>query len=220
MVMSSAKLLMRFSLPLLASAAPLAVAVGEGEFHQVLVAIGHVADADLVLPVDAAHDSGLWRIVVLFPVIAAAVEVVKHGGRNGEVPAAAEDVGIAPANRCSSRKSPAGPAGPSAPGFWLGAVIAPVAGDAASRREIVVALDADLGVGRISVPFVIEVVVRHVAERAGSRAIVRAAASVRPRKRPAPSPTVGSNRFFGIVLPGTRCGSLCRPRRRSAVVGS
>ena len=61
-------------------AAPLAIAVGEGELQQVLVAVRHVQEADLLLPVNAADDGRLRWVVILFPIVAAAVEVVEHGG--------------------------------------------------------------------------------------------------------------------------------------------
>ena len=62
------------------AAAPLAVVIGEVHVDQILGAVGDVDGAILALPVDAAHHGGLGRIVILFPVVAAAVEVVEDGG--------------------------------------------------------------------------------------------------------------------------------------------
>ena len=70
-------------------AAPTAVAVGEGQVDQILVAIGNVAQAELVLPV---ADILLRRIVILAPVIAARVEMIELGRAESLVPADPEHV--------------------------------------------------------------------------------------------------------------------------------
>src|SRR6185436_3416655 len=104
---------------------PRAIAVREGEPGNALVAVRNVVDADLILPVDAADHGGLRRIVVLLPVVAAAIEVVKHGRRKSEVPGAAEHVGVA-LQIVIVYEQAGKPRGSIGSRFLAGAVISPV----------------------------------------------------------------------------------------------
>src|SRR5207302_9560907 len=125
--------------------APRAVTVADSELNEVVVAIRHVADAELVLPVNAAAGGGLWRIVVLLPVISAAIEVVEYRRPDRVIPAAAEHVGVKRGivvvheiARQSDR--------PVGARLLRRSVVAPITGDAAFWGEAVIGLQADLGV--------------------------------------------------------------------------
>src|SRR5690348_14839214 len=73
---------------------PLAVAIGEVEVHQILIAIGDIGNTDLVLPPDAALHRGLRRIVVFLPIVPAAVEMIKDRWADTVIPTGAEHIGV------------------------------------------------------------------------------------------------------------------------------
>src|SRR2546429_1763602 len=67
------------------------VPITKSQVHQVLIAIGHVRQAELVLPV---ADILLWRVVILPPVIFACLEKVGLSLTGDIVPAKPQDVSI------------------------------------------------------------------------------------------------------------------------------
>src|SRR5947199_9977678 len=70
---------------------PSPVPIAKSQVHQVLIATGHVRQAELVSPV---ADILLWRVVILPPVIAACIEMVELSWTEDMVPAKPQDVSI------------------------------------------------------------------------------------------------------------------------------
>ena len=119
---------------------PSPVPIAKSQVHQVLIAIGHVRQAELVLPV---ADILLWRVVILPPVIAACIEMVELSWTEDMVPAKPQDVSILmqivivriqTGQRCRSIRA----------GDNRFAIVAVVAGNAVLLRKAVIALDAPL----------------------------------------------------------------------------
>ena len=154
-------------------AAPGGVAFAEAEPQEVLIAIGNAREADFILPVDAALDCGLRRIVIFAPVVAAGIEVVEEGRTEGVVPAHAKDfavalrvvvIGVEPGKHALAALRA---------GRHIGAIDAGITGEAVLFRENVVALSAEFVDGGEVGTLVDQIIRAHIPGRARSDRDVR-----------------------------------------------
>ena len=124
-------------------AAPGAVVVAGAareQVHQVLIAVRHVGQAELALPV---ADVFLRRLVILPPVVAAGVEVVDLGRAQTSSPTEPEHVGVL--DQIVVFGVEAGQRGRAVgAGSLMLAIVAVIAGDAVLLVEDVIAFDAVL----------------------------------------------------------------------------
>ena len=154
------------------SAATPAGEVTKIQVEQVLIAIGNVAEADLVFPVYAALEGSLRRIVIFAPIVTTSIEVVQHGGGNSPVPAPADHIGIALRVVVVGVKAGQG-GGAAGTRYHRRTVVAVVAGHAVLVVEDMVALDAPLGVGADFRTGGDEVVVTGVSHRSRRGTVIR-----------------------------------------------
>ena len=166
------KLLDEVLRPVVGASAPLAVAVGEVHIDQVLSAVGDIDGAEFGFPIDAAQHGGLRRIVILFPVVAAAVEVVEDRRRDVPIPAGAENI-RGPAGIVVIHEQAGQIGGALRARLFKGAVVAPVARDAVFVVEDVVALQTELGVGPNDAAAGDQEIVLHITDRSRGRTVVR-----------------------------------------------
>src|SRR3984957_14599579 len=152
-------------------AAPGAVVVagtaGE-QIHQILIAVRHIGQAELVLPV---ADIFLRRFVILTPVVAAGVEVVDLGGAQRPGPTEPDNVAALDQIVVIGIKTGESWRAVRSKGLMF-AVVAIVTGDAMLLVEDVIALDAPFVDGVDLGALGLEEVVRDVSGSARSRAVV------------------------------------------------
>src|SRR6185369_14075379 len=149
------------------AAAPTGKAVSaEVEIEQILTAIRDVAQAHFTLPVDAAEDRGLGRLVILAPVVTACEKVVELGRTQRPVPTEPEHVaGLTSIVVIGVQARQSGWAARTR--LHLLTVIAVVTRYAVLLTEDVIALHAGLGIGADIGPARHEVVVLDVADGSG-----------------------------------------------------